>query len=77
MPIDKAMRTREERCGTWWNGETETERFILYYMCLRIHYELQATEALQTAKRNWRNFGPNGQFLNMIREAIRKGTNGK
>lgn len=65
-------RQQMKACGTWWNGETEQERFLLYYLCLRHCYGMPASEALKTAKTNWSQFGPNGDLMATLREAIGK-----
>jgi hypothetical protein len=64
------MTEREKKSSTWWRGETEAERFLLYYTCLRFHYEMAANEALATAKANWASFGPRGDLVATIRSAV-------
>ena len=61
---------REQKCGTWWRGKTADERFLLYYTCLRFHYRMPASEALATAKRNWPQFGQDGDLIATIKAAI-------
>jgi hypothetical protein len=65
------MTNRIEACNTWWNGKDEAERFLLYYTCLRHHYQMPAAEALATAKKNWSSFGEGGDLISTIRKAIR------
>jgi hypothetical protein len=64
---------RLKNCGTWWRGKDEAERFLLYYSCLREHYQMPANEALAYAKTNWPALG-NGDLMTTLRESIR-GTN--
>ena len=63
---------RLRNCGSWWRGKTEAERFLLYYTCLRFHYEMPAAEALATVRKNWPQFGPSGDLMTTLREAIRR-----
>ena len=67
----KRLTDREARCGSWWRGKTEQERFLLYYTCLRVHYEMPAAEALRTAKENWHHFGQNGDLMSTLRDAVK------
>lgn len=64
------MTSREQRSNTWWRGETEGERFLLYYTCLRVNYEMSAQEALRAARENWSHFGEKGDLIGAVRQAI-------
>jgi hypothetical protein len=61
---------RIKRCGQWWNGADEAERFLLYYTCLRENYEMPASLALETARNNWKYFGPSGDLIGTLRREI-------
>ena len=65
LPADRIRRS-----NTWWNAANEAERFLLYYTCLRYHYEMPAQEAWATAQKNWPSFGPQGDLMKTLREAL-------
>jgi hypothetical protein len=57
----------------WWNAAS-SQMFEAYYMTLRVHYGMTASDAFATAKANKEvlGIGMPGGFIGLMKQAINK-----
>jgi hypothetical protein len=61
--------------GQWWQQPTaEGQQFRAYYMTLRVHYEMPASQALRVARENTEILALRGEgFMLRLRSALKDG----